>query len=89
MSATQTAAKVSRESLEDRYNGLMLAGLNPSKLQEKLDGVTWGIVDGLSRLPYRTMEESTERGVDRLIDEVQALIREHVIRRVDELGLAR
>jgi hypothetical protein len=79
-------SKVPRAVLEDRYDGLMVRRRGPNvgdynEFQTKIDLILARLVEGTAR---------TEGDEDNpLVGELETLIREHVIRRVDELGMAR
>jgi hypothetical protein len=87
--ATATASRISRETLEDRYQGLMFIGTGEpplenwdwAKPQQRLSAALTDIVGNVARCHYDD--------VGQINDELRDIIREHVIRRIDELGLAR
>ena len=75
-----------RAVLEDRYDGLLHRRRGPNvgdynELQTKLDILLGRLVEGVTR---NDIEEDGP-----IVDELEGMIREHVIRRVDELGVAR
>jgi hypothetical protein len=89
------------EVIRDRYEGMLVCtrpGEYPhkvakdsghvwigdyNKLQMDLDGVIRALVEGTTRTPQEQWQT-----VD-LIDECETLLREHIIRRVHETGIAR
>lgn len=87
---TETMAPpVSREVLEDRYTGLVdEPNGDPSKVQFRLWKSYEQILHGVTRKAFREPGDSWAPGVD-LIAELDALLREHIVRRVEELGIAR
>jgi len=80
-----TPPRIPRAILEDRYDGLMtsLDGMESSKIDLRLILTLRAFCEGVARHPY-----DAEHGVD-LVDECLTLIRECIISRTDELGLAR
>jgi hypothetical protein len=85
MSATDTPVKVSREILEDRWAGLMDVDLDPSELNGKL----WKSFEELYNGVARTVPDDNGLYADQdLVSELLGVVRAHVIRRVDELGIA-
>lgn len=91
--AVDTPAKVSRAILEDRYHAALnvAGGDDPSLLQLKL----W---DGYRKLLRKVTRQRWDEGgpdtydaegryVD-VIAEIDAAVREVILRRVDELGIA-
>lgn len=85
--------RVPKAILEDRYDGLLL-NLAPrngnhvlgdyNQLQVRLDKVTGDLIRGIIR-----QEPDDDDVVGRIMGEVQDVVRETIVRRVDELGLAR
>ena len=72
------------EVLRDRYDGLMTTpGEDPSKLQYRLWSVLDSIVEGVAR---RDLNES---GAEHVTSELSEMVREHVLRRLQETGAAR
>ncbi|HUG47498.1 MAG TPA: hypothetical protein VMP67_03695 [Candidatus Limnocylindria bacterium] len=80
-------AKVSREILEDRYEGLIYVGVDNSKLQERLFRVIGDILVGLTHTIH-DQENGLWAGRD-LESDLNQAIREAAIRLVDEAGAAR
>jgi hypothetical protein len=80
--ATAAKAPVSREILYDRYAGLELDdhdGGEWTKLQQQLSSALGDLLAGTARC-HRD-------DVGPILDELFDLIREHIVRRVDELDL--
>jgi hypothetical protein len=80
--------RIARAILEDRWEGLKDTrdGMDTSKIYLRLIETLDAFVEGVSRHPYN---DDAGRGEVDLIDECTELLREHIIRRVDELELAR
>jgi hypothetical protein len=82
----QTTAKPSREILEDRIAGLYSP--DGDKMGRQVlwlsNALTWLVVR-VARLD----DDSAAPGTGQVADELLDLIRETIVRRVDELGLAR
>ena len=91
MAVQMDARPVSREVLEDRWEGLMERGLDPTKLRLQLDRVLQDVYVGLSRQGWNgeLKQPSGRPGDGDVTDAVDALIRDEMIRRIDEAGLAR
>lgn len=75
MGAT-TLERPSRAILEDRWEGLMLTGYDPTELQEQLDVVLLRIFEGMLR---RGKDERDSDRDGKLLDELQATIRDRVL----------
>jgi hypothetical protein len=81
--ATATKARVPREILYDRYQGLEIDdsdGGDWTELQQRLSSALTDFSTGTARCHADD--------VGPVIDELYDLIREHIVRRVDETGLA-
>jgi hypothetical protein len=90
--ATATAPAVSRETLEERWRGLVIltspnamAGrphVENSKLWDKLDGALARLVYGLA------MNDTQQEAADSIVSNLHQTIRENAIRLVNEAGIA-
>jgi hypothetical protein len=85
--ATATAPEVSRDTLEDRYMGLLW------KVDGQSDDMTWSKLQAdlswnLTRLVAGTARVHPD-DAGQIVTELHAVIHDHIIRRIDELGLAR
>jgi hypothetical protein len=89
--APERSPELLRAILEDRYAGLMVDrrdGNAPSRLRSRLDHVLQEVIAGLTRQSWEGgLAGEQPDGVP--FDEVDALIRETLVRRVADLGLVR
>jgi hypothetical protein len=84
--------KVSREILEDRYDGAIdTPDGSMTKTGDRLYRAVREVYEAVARQPWRgNLEEEGGHPPDGLlVDDAIRLVREHIIRRVDELDLAR
>jgi hypothetical protein len=84
----QATARIPRAIIEDRYDGLIEPDSGAwSPLAMKLAKLLERLVAGTARVP---VEEDARNALSDLAEqEIFVVIRETIIRRVDELGLAR
>lgn len=80
---TATAPRVTRETLEDRYTGL-ISGPDDTLVQAA-DDVLWKLIEGVSRTP----REWPGWDSSSLVDDLHELIQEKIVDTIDAEGLAR
>lgn len=83
---------IPRAVLEDRWSGMVTAPWRPgdrSKLWRRLTDVLVDLVHGVSRCDFDTEAGALAPDVYTVTDQLEEVLRQHTIRLVDELGVAR
>lgn len=95
MGTAASEQRVSRPILEDRYDGLLYPSevhRSSTKLWQRLHGALTALYEGTARREWQgALVDPDEPGTGdgTVTDELLDLIREHMVGRIDELGLAR
>lgn len=87
---TTATAAVSREMLEDRYEGVMLGGTHDGDVWEQDASELWvRLHDTLGEIIQRVSRQTGDgRGFDTIRSELHETIKAEVIRLIDEKGMA-